>query len=143
MNGTTTLAIIKPRAVSNGHIGAILHTMNAGGFRIRGLKMMLFTREQAEAFYAVHKKKDFFEGLIDFMTSGPVVVASITAPNAVESFRSLIGATDPKMAAPETIRAKFGTSLTMNAIHGSDSDENAMRETNMLFKPEELYEHFF
>ncbi len=140
MNGSITLAIIKPRAVANGHIGAILHTINAGGFRIRALKMMQMTRKQAEEFYAVHKKKDFFEGLIDFMSSGPIVVASITAPNAVESFRSLIGATDPKMAAPETIRAKFGTSLTMNAIHGSDSDENALRETEMLFKPEEIFE---
>lgn len=139
MTGSITLAIIKPKAVANGHIGAILHTINAGGFRIRSLKMMQMTRKQAEEFYAVHKKKDFFEGLVEFMSSGPIVVASITGDNAVESFRNLIGATDPKVAAPDTIRAKFGTSLTMNAIHGSDSDENAIRETEMMFKPEEIF----
>jgi nucleoside-diphosphate kinase len=140
MAGSITLAIIKPKAVSNGHIGAILHTINAGGFRIRGLKMIQLTRKQAEEFYAIHKKADFFAGLIEFMTSGPIVVASITAPNAVDEFRTLIGATDPKAASPDTIRAKFGTSITMNAIHGSDSDENAIRETTILFKPEELFD---
>jgi nucleoside-diphosphate kinase len=140
MAGSITFAIIKPKAVANGHIGAILHTINAGGFRIRGMKMIQMTRKQAEEFYAVHKKQDFFAGLIEFMTSGPIVVASITAANAVEDFRKLIGATDPKAAAPDTIRGKFGTNITMNAIHGSDSDENAIRETNLLFKPEELFD---
>lgn len=140
MAGSITLAIIKPKAVANGHTGAILHTINAGGFRIRGLKMIQLTRKQAEEFYAVHKKADFFEGLIEFMTSGPIVVASIYGTNAVDEFRSLIGATDPKAASPDTIRAKFGTSITMNAIHGSDSDDNAIRETNLIFKPEELFD---
>lgn len=140
MAGSITLAIIKPKAVANGHIGAILHTINAGGFRIRGIKMIQLTRKQAEEFYAVHKKQDFFEGLVEFMTSGPIVVASITAPNAVEDFRKLVGATDPKAASPDTIRGKFGTNITMNAIHGSDSDDNAIRETNILFKPEELFD---
>jgi len=140
MAGSITFAIIKPKAVANGHIGAILHTINAGGFRIRGVKMLQMTRKQAEDFYAAHKKKDFFEGLIEFMCSGPIVVASITAANAVEDFRLLIGATDPKMASPDSIRAKFGTNITMNAIHGSDSDEAAIRETNLMFKPEELFD---
>jgi nucleoside-diphosphate kinase len=139
MAGSITLAIIKPKAVANGNVGAILHTINAGGFRIRGMKMIQLTRKQAEEFYSVHKKQEFFNGLVEFMSSGPIVVASISAPNAVEEFRKLVGATDPKVAAPDTIRGKFGTNTTMNAIHGSDSDENAIRETNLMFKPEELF----
>ncbi len=140
MAGSITLAIIKPKAVELGHTGAILHTINAAGYCIKGLKMMRMTRELAEEFYAVHKKRDFFNDLVEFMSSGPIVVASITAENAVASFRNTIGATDPKMAASDTIRAKFGTSMQMNAIHGSDSDENAIRETNLLFAPEEIFE---
>jgi nucleoside-diphosphate kinase len=117
-----------------------VHTINAAGFCIRGLKMMRMTRELAEEFYAVHKKSDFFNGLVEFMTSGPIVVVSLTAENAVVSLRNTIGATDPKMAASDTIRAKFGTSMQMNAIHGSDSDKNAIRETNLLFAPEEIFD---
>lgn len=140
MAGSITLAIIKPKAVESGHTGAILHTINAAGYCIRGLKMMQMTRELAEEFYSVHKKRDFFKDLIDFMTSGPIVVVSINAENAVVNFRNTIGATDPKLAASDTIRAKFGVSMQMNAIHGSDSDENALRETNLLFTPEELFD---
>jgi nucleoside-diphosphate kinase len=131
MAGSISVAIIKPKAVESGHTGAILHTINAAGFCIRGL---------AEEFYAVHKKREFFNDLVTFMTSGPIVVISITAENAVANFRNTIGATDPKMAASDTIRAKFGVSMQMNAIHGSDSDENALRETELLFSPEELFD---
>ncbi|PKP01956.1 MAG: nucleoside-diphosphate kinase [Bacteroidetes bacterium HGW-Bacteroidetes-6] len=140
MAGSISVAIIKPKAVESGHTGAILHTINAAGFCIRGLKMMQMTRELAEEFYAVHKKREFFNDLVTFMTSGPIVVISITAENAVANFRNTIGATDPKMAASDTIRAKFGVSMQMNAIHGSDSDENALRETELLFSPEELFD---
>lgn len=139
MAGTNTLAIIKPKAVENGNIGAILHTINAAGFQIKGLKMLRLTRKQAEEFFAAHKKSEIFQNLVEFMSSGPIVVAAIYGEDAVEQFRSLMGATDPKLAGPETIRGKFGTNATMNAIHGSESDEIAKKEIEFMFKPEELF----
>jgi len=139
MAGNITLAMIKPKAVESGHTGAILHTICVSGFKIRGLKMMKFTKEQAEKFYEAHKGKDFYKPLIEFITSGPVVVACLEAPNAVNTFRELMGATDPKLAAPETIRGKFGTSVLANAIHGSDSDEAALREIEIVFDKNEIF----
>lgn len=139
MAGNVTLAMIKPKAVESGHVGAILHTICASGFRIKGLKMMKFTKDLAEKFYEVHKGKDFYEPLIEFITSGPVVVACIEGENAVASFRELMGATDPKLAGPETIRGKYGVSVLANAIHGSDSDEAAAREIELVFSKEEIF----
>mgnify|MGYP001132767239 CR=1 FL=1 len=139
MAGNITLAMIKPKAVESGHVGAILHTICAAGFKIRGLKMMKFTKEQAEKFYEVHKGKDFYKPLIEFIISGPVVVACIEGPDAVQTFRELMGATDPKLAGAETIRGRFGTSVLANAIHGSDSDESALREIEIVFDKHEIF----
>lgn len=139
MAGNKTLALIKPKAVGNGHAGAILHIINASGFSIKGLKMLKMSKKMAEEFYAEHKNKDFYKSLIEYITSSPVIAAYICKDNAVENFRELIGATDPKIAAPETIRAKFGTSAQMNAIHGSDSDKNALREISIVFNEDEIF----
>lgn len=139
MAGKQTLAIIKPNAVKNGHTGSILHMINAAGFSIKGLKMMKMTPAIAKKFYAVHKNKPFFHDLVEYMTTGPIVAAVVVGDNAVENFRNLIGATDPKIAGPETIRGKYGESLQKNAIHGSDSDENAEKEISIIFKDDELF----
>lgn len=139
MAGKITFGIIKPKAVENGHIGAILHIINANGYKIKALRLIKMKKEQAREFYAIHKDKEFFAGLIDFMCSGPVVIMCVEKENAVEDFRKLIGSTDPKIATPGTIRKEFGTNLTMNAIHGSDSDENAKRETAFFFSSTDLF----
>lgn len=139
MTGKRTFIMIKPNAVKNGHTGAILHTINASGFCIKGLKMMKITPGLAKKFYAIHKNKDFFSALIEYISSGPIVAAYITGDNAVENLRILIGATDPQIATAESIRGKFGESLQMNAIHGSDSNENAKKEIELIFKDEELF----
>lgn len=139
MEGKTTFAIIKPRAMASGNAGAIMHIICANGYKIKGLKMIKMTKEEAESFYSLHKGRDFFKSLIDFITSGPVIVMVLEKENAVADFRKLIGATDPKLAAPETIRAKFGTDMQMNAIHGSDSDENAKREIAVFFSKNDLF----
>ena len=133
MTGNFTFSIIKPNAVRTGKTGPILAMMNEGGFEIEAMRMVKLTFEQAESFYAVHKGKPFFEGLIEFMTSGPVVVLVLRHENAVEQFRKLIGNTDPAKAEPGTIRKTFAVSVQMNAVHGSDSDENAAREANFFF----------
>ncbi len=125
--------MIKPSAVANGYTGPILTKITEGGFRIVALKKHLLTRIQAERFYEVHKERPFYAALVEFMTSGPVVAAILEKENAVEAFRNYIGATDPAKAAPGTIRQLYGTSLTENAVHGSDSDENAMRECGFFF----------
>ena len=113
--------------------------INEGGFEIVALKMIRITLPQAESFYEVHKGKPFFEGLVEFMTSGPVVVMILRHINAVEEFRKLIGATDPTKAEPGTIRKTFAVSVKMNAVHGSDSDENAVRESNFFFSETERF----
>jgi nucleoside-diphosphate kinase len=128
-----TFSIIKPNAVRTGKTGPILAMMNEGGFEITAMRMVRLTKPQAESFYAVHKGKPFFEGLIDFMTSGPVVVMILKHENAVSEFRKLIGATDPSKAEPGTIRKTFAVSVQMNAVHGSDSPENAQIEANFFF----------
>ena len=106
--------------------------INEGGFEIAAMRMVKMTLQQAESFYEVHKGKPFFEGLVEFMTSGPVVVMILRHENAVNEFRKLIGATDPAKAEPGTIRKIFAVSVQMNAVHGSDSDENAIREARLF-----------
>ncbi len=133
MSGNYTFAIIKPNAIRTGKTGPILAMINEGGFVISAMKMVFLTTEQAESFYEVHKGKGFFNELVEFMTSGPVVVMILKHENAVEEFRKLIGATDPEKAEPGTIRKTFAISVKMNAVHGSDSDENAAREANFFF----------
>ena len=128
-----TFSIIKPNAVRTGKTGPILAMINEGGFEIAAMRMVKLTLPQAESFYAVHKGKPFFEGLIEFMTSGPVVVMILRHENAVDQFRKLIGATDPAKAEPGTIRKTFAVSVQMNAVHGSDSVENATKEANFVF----------
>ncbi len=128
-----TFSIIKPNSVRTGKTGPILAMINEGGFEIAAMRMVKLTIPQAESFYSVHKGKPFFEGLIEFMTSGPVVVMILRHENAVEEFRKLIGATDPTKAEAGTIRKIFAVSVQMNAVHGSDSKENAIIEANFFF----------
>jgi len=128
-----TFSIIKPNAVRTGKTGPILAMINEGGFEIAAMRMVKLTLPQAQSFYSVHKGKPFYEGLIEFMTSGPVVVLILRHDNAVEQFRKLIGNTDPAKAEPGTIRKTFAVSVQMNAVHGSDSVENAVIEANFFF----------
>jgi nucleoside-diphosphate kinase len=128
-----TFSIIKPNAVRTGKTGPILAMINEGGFDIAAMRMVKMTLPQAESFYSVHKGKPFFDGLVEFMTSGPVVVMILRHENAVDEFRKLIGATDPSKAEPGTIRKTFAVSVQMNAVHGSDSVENAIIEANFFF----------
>ncbi len=133
-----TLAIVKPNAVSKNHIGAIVSAFEESGLRVVGLRQLRLRQEQAEAFYEVHRGKPFYPELVAFMTSGPVVAIALEGPNAVESGRATMGATDPAKAKPGTIRARFGESMTQNAVHGSDSPENARREIAFFFSDTEL-----
>jgi nucleoside-diphosphate kinase len=139
MSGNFTFSIIKPNAVRTGKAGPILAMINEAGFEISAMKMVRITIDQAESFYSVHRGKPFFEGLIEFMTSGPVFVMILKHENAVEEFRKLIGSTDPAKAEPGTIRKMFAVSVQMNAVHGSDSDDNAAREANFFFSVFERY----
>ena len=128
-----TFSIIKPNAVRTGKTGPILAMINEAGFDIAAMRMVRLTKLQAESFYSIHKGKPFYEGLIEFMTSGPVVVMILRHENAVEQFRKLIGSTDPGKAEPGTIRKLYAVSVQMNAVHGSDSLENAAIEANFFF----------
>lgn len=139
MAGNRTFTMLKPDAVENGHIGAILDQITASGFRIVAMKMTQMTQADAENFYAVHKERPFFGELIEFMTRGPIVAAILEKDNAVEDFRSLIGATNPADAAEGTIRKKFAASVGENAVHGSDSDENAAIEGAFHFAGREMF----
>lgn len=139
MNGKFTFSIIKPNAIRTGKTGPILAMINEGGFEISAMKMVQMTIQQAQAFYTVHTGKPFFEELVEFMISGPVVVMILKRENAVEEFRKLIGATDPNKAEQGTIRRTFAVSVKMNAVHGSDSDENAIREANFFFSDIERF----
>jgi len=139
MTTNRTFTMIKPDAVENGHIGAILDKINAGGFRIVAMKMTHMTKRDAEAFYAVHSERPFYGELVEFMTRGPIIAAILEKDNAVEDFRALIGATNPADAADGTIRKLYATSLGENAVHGSDSDENAMIEGNFHFSAREQF----
>lgn len=131
--------MIKPDAVENGHTGAILEKINSAGFRIVGLKKTQLTVADAQAFYEVHKERPFFDELVAFMTRGPIVAAVLEKENAVSDFRTLIGATNPSEAAEGTIRQLYATSMGENAIHGSDSDENAAIESAFHFSGRELF----
>ncbi len=133
-----TLAIIKPDAVSNKVSGAIIEKIQSAGFKVLGMKLTKITPEIAAEFYAVHRERPFYKDLISYMTSGAIVPLALEKDNAVEEFRNLIGATDPKKAEQGTIRALFGSSIEANAIHGSDSDENAIREIAFFFSESEL-----
>ena len=142
MAGTKTLTIIKPGAVANEYIGPILAKINANGFHISAMKLISLTRKMTEKFYSVHNGKPFFEGLINFMTSGPVVVAILEKENAVEEYRKLIGNTDPAKAEEGTIRKLFAQSIERNAVHGSDSDTNAITECDFFFSQSERFSKF-
>ena len=133
MAGNQTLTIIKPTAFKNNHAGHVLKMINEAGFIIKGMKMIRMTSGQAASFYAVHKGKPFYESLVEFMSSGPVIVAILEKDNAVEEYRALIGSTDPSKAADGTVRNLYGTNLQQNAVHGSDSDENAIAESDFFF----------
>lgn len=133
-----TLGLIKPDAIAAGYTGKILDRIIQAGFLLRGLKMLHLTRPQAEAFYAVHRERPFFESLIDFMTSGPIVAFVLEKENAIAAYRDLMGATDPAKAAPNTLRALYGQNIERNAVHGSDSPENAQREIAFFFSESEL-----
>ena len=139
MAGNRTFTMIKPDAVAAGHIGAILAKINEGGFRIVAMKLTKLSKEKAGAFYAVHKERPFYEELVDFMSSGPIVAAILEKDNAVADFRTLIGATDPAKAAPGTIRALYAKNVGENAVHGSDSDENAAIESAFHFAGVEIF----
>ena len=139
MAGNRTLTMIKPDAVQSGHIGAILQMINTAGFRIVAMKMTQLTTAKAGEFYAVHKERPFYGELVEFMSSGPIVAAILEKDNAVEDFRKLIGATDPAKAEPGTIRALYAKSVGENAVHGSDSDENAAIEGAFHFAGTEMF----
>lgn len=139
MAGNITFTMIKPDAVANGNIGAILADINAAGFRILAMKYTRLSAEKAGEFYEVHKERPFYGDLVRFMSSGPIVAAVLEKENAVEDFRKLIGATNPAEAAEGTIRAKYATDIEKNAVHGADSDENAQREASFHFAQTEIY----
>ena len=128
-----TFTMIKPDAMKNGHAGAILDRIIKEGFRIVSLKMTKLSKEKAGEFYAVHKERPFYGELVDFMSSGVIIAAILEKPNAVSAFRTLIGATNPAQAEAGTIRKLFATSVGENAVHGSDSDENAKIEGDFFF----------
>ena len=133
-----TLAIFKPDSVSAGRTGVLLARLEEEGFRVRGLKRMRLTNEQARAFYAVHRERPFYEGLVRFMTEGPVVVVALERDDAVVHLRNTMGATDSRKAEPGTVRNLYGTDIERNAIHGSDSPENATKEVAFFFSEAEL-----
>ncbi len=140
LQGKMTLTMIKPLAVKENHTGEILGRIENAGFRIAALKMTYITPEKARNFYDVHKEKPFFGELVEFISSGPVVAAILEKKNAVEDFRTLIGSTDPSKAAGGTIRNLYARDKTRNAIHGSDSDENAIKEARFFFSEIEQFE---
>lgn len=139
--GNRTFTMIKPIAVKNNNIGAILRIINEADFRIVALKMVQMNKSQAERFYEVHKGKEFYGRLTDFMCSGPVVAVILEKENAVVAYRKLIGATDPKDAEEGTIRRLYAESKSHNAVHGSDSDENAKVECDFFFSEIERFEN--
>ncbi len=139
MKGNITFTMIKPEAVEKNFTGDILSMITSAGFRIKALKMTRLSRELAGKFYEVHKERPFYAELVEYMSSGPVVAAILEKENAVEDFRKLIGSTDPAEAAEGTIRKKFAESKAKNAIHGSDSDENARIEASFFFSAFEQF----
>jgi len=134
----TTLTILKPDSVGAGNTGKIIDHLIQEGFALKGMKLLHLSQAQAQAFYEVHKERPFYNDLVAFMTSGPVVAAALERDNAVKHLRDVMGATNSEEAAPGTIRAQFGTNIEKNAIHGSDSPENAAREVGFFFSESEL-----
>ncbi len=137
--GNITLTMIKPTAAKKGYTGKILEKITDGGFRIQAIKMFRMSKADAEKFYEVHKERPFYGELTDFMSSGPIVAAVLEKENAVEDYRKLIGATNPKDAAEGTIRKLYATDIQANAVHGSDSDENAEIEASFFFSKRERF----
>ena len=135
----TTLMMIKPDAVENGYIGNILEKIISAGFRIKALKLTQLTVNDAKSFYKVHEERPFFDELINFITRGPIVAAVLEKENAVSDFRTLIGSTNPAEAAEGTLRKLYATSMGENAVHGSDSDENAALEVSFYFAQKECF----
>ena len=133
MAGNITFTMIKPAAVRKQYIGPILNMINKAGFKVTAMKLTKLSPLQAKEFYVIHRGKPFYESLVDFMSSGPIVAAILEKENAVEDYRNLIGATNPADAAEGTIRKLFAESVESNAVHGSDSDENAVIESNFFF----------
>lgn len=140
MAGNRTFTMIKPDAVETKNIGNILQMITDAGFEIKAMKYTRLTEEQAKKFYEVHAERPFYQELVDYMISGPIVAAILEKDNAVADFRTLIGATDPSEAAEGTIRKKYAESKAKNAVHGSDSDENAKIEGEFHFSPAEVIE---
>jgi nucleoside-diphosphate kinase len=134
-----TFTMIKPDAVSKGHTGKIINDIIEGGFSIKAMKYLHLSKEKAEAFYDIHRERPFFNDLVEYMTSGPIVAAVLSKEDAVASYRTLIGATNPAEAAEGTIRKKYAESIEANAVHGSDSDENAKGEASFFFSSFEMY----
>ena len=140
MNGNITFSMIKPTALKNNHIGHIISMISDAGFRVIAIKMTHLSKEQAQRFYSVHEGKEFYDRLVDFMSSGPIVAMILKKDNAVEDYRKLMGSTDPAKAAEGTIRKLYATNMTMNAVHGSDSDENAALEARFFFSDFEVFQ---
>lgn len=139
MSCNNTFTMIKPDAVEDGHIGAITAKIAEAGFKFKALKLTQMTVDDAKKFYEIHKDRPFYGELVEFMSSGPIVAAVLEKENAVEDFRKLIGATNPENAEPGTIRKVFARSVGQNAIHGSDSDENAQIESAFHFAGREIF----
>tara|TARA_B100001250_G_C19708282_1_gene747959 strand:+ start:651 stop:1076 length:426 start_codon:yes stop_codon:yes gene_type:complete len=139
MKKDITFTMIKPDAVEKGYIGGILNKINENGFKIIAMKLTLLSEEDAKNFYAIHSERPFFNDLINYMTSGPIVAAVLQKENAVEDFRKLIGSTNPEEAEEGTIRKIYAESISANAIHGSDSDENGIIESEFHFKKNEIH----
>ncbi len=137
-----TLSIIKPNAVKDRHIGEIYHRFERNKLTIVAAKMMHLTQEQASEFYAVHKDRSFYDALIEFMISDPVMIQVLEGESAIKRYRKIMGATDPEQADPGTIRAEFARSAAHNAVHGSDAPETAEAEINFFFKPEEIVKRY-
>ncbi|HTW91819.1 MAG TPA: nucleoside-diphosphate kinase [bacterium] len=133
MDFNQTLLLVKPDAVGKHHIGEILGRLETAGFAVTGLVMRRLSREEAEEFYAIHRGKEFFAGLVEFMTSGPLVAVRLDGPDVCRRVRAFVGLTDPSKAAPGTIRADFGTSVRTNAVHASNPDEDVRREVAFFF----------
>jgi nucleoside-diphosphate kinase len=139
MTTNRTFTMLKPDSVEKGNIGAILEKINSAGFRIVAMKLTQMSNEDARNFYSIHRERPFFDELVSYMTRGPIVAAVLEKEDAVEEFRLLIGSTDPTIATDGTIRKLFATSISENAIHGSDSNENVLIESRFHFSEEEMF----
>lgn len=139
MTGNITFTMIKPKAMADGNMGNIIAKIMEGGFNVKAMKLTRLTKNDAKKFYAVHKERPFYNDLVNFMSSGPIVAAVLEKENAVEAYRNYIGATNPAEAAEGTIRKLYATSIEANAVHGSDSDENAQIEAHFFFSDREMF----